>query len=813
MMKTKTMKGRRRNPINFLLSRGIDKFHDDGFEGSLDEEAIFKTVFFGHENGRSSKKCIVTGAINFEVDDNTPKNVSFLSNSEHSVMTSQQDLMYSEEHSKHGSPSEEFTEAKRRKVSVLEHSSAKSYSENVINYATPSKEVDSSLCRPVSIVTCHLIETSADGLKSTSYLHKCRVGDLDATKHRVSYTNTNYPKVTDVIKANSSPASQESRASKLLISSPEPIRYLKPRRIDSFFMELDEDEISESSTQLTSNIDFEDGNNKPTSKFKKSVKREKGRKRKSMSPRDLKKRSLNKLSGVKRKTRVRNVLNKNKNRKGSCRLLPRQHHVEKNASLLGVTTVLSWLIDFGVIYIHEIIQYRNPRDNSVVKDGLITRDGIMCRCCEKVFSVTKFKRHAGFSLNCPCLNLFMESGKSFTLCQLEAWSTEYKVKEGVTQTVEIEEIDQNDDSCGVCGDGGELICCDNCPSTFHLACLSLQEIPDGDWYCSNCSCWSCGNVVSNNAALISGVLKCLQCKHKYHEECVMVNGLGCESVPSTWFCSESCKEIHMGLDSRVGLMNSIANGYSWTLLKCTHGDQKVLSNQHFVALKVECNLKLAVAIKIMEECFIPMVDPRTGIDMISHVLYNLGSEFARLEYEGFYTMVLEKDDMLLCVASIRIHGTGVAEMPLIATCSKYQRQGMCRRLLNAIEELLKSLKIEKLVLSAIPNLVEMWTKEFGFTHLDPEDKKNMSKTNMMVFPGTVWLTKTMYQGSIQIQSCPNEASVPQPYFGLIEDKIISISCKEVLQEDQNHEVDLKLPNKEHHMGFEGVSCEMVCSVT
>lgn len=149
--------------------------------------------------------------------------------------------------------------------------------------------------------------------------------------------------------------------------------------------------------------------------------------------------------------------------------------MEKNASLLGVTTVLSWLIDFGVIYIQEVIQYRNPRDNSVVKDGLITRDGIMCRCCEKVFSVTKFKRHSGFSLNCLCLNLFMESGKSFTLCQLEAWSIEYKVKEGVTQTVQIEEIDQNDDSCGVCGDGGELICCDNCSSTFHhLACLSLQ---------------------------------------------------------------------------------------------------------------------------------------------------------------------------------------------------------------------------------------------------------------------------------------------------------------------------------------------------
>ncbi|KAL7604605.1 hypothetical protein Lser_V15G18806 [Lactuca serriola] len=88
----------------------------------------------------------------------------------------------------------------------------------------------------------------------------------------------------------------------------------------------------------------------------------------------------------------------------------------------------------------------------------------------------------------------MESGKSFILCQLEAWLVEYKVRRGAMRTVEVEEIDENDDSCGLCGDGGEL--------------------PEGNWYCSKCSCWICGNVVNDNEPSSLDGLKCLQCEHK-----------------------------------------------------------------------------------------------------------------------------------------------------------------------------------------------------------------------------------------------------------------------------------------------------------
>ncbi|XP_045025556.1 LOW QUALITY PROTEIN: PHD finger protein 12 [Daphnia magna] len=48
----------------------------------------------------------------------------------------------------------------------------------------------------------------------------------------------------------------------------------------------------------------------------------------------------------------------------------------------------------------------------------------------------------------------------------------------------------NRDSCDACKEGGELICCDSCPASFHLQChdppLEEADLPRGLWNCHSC---------------------------------------------------------------------------------------------------------------------------------------------------------------------------------------------------------------------------------------------------------------------------------------------------------------------------------------
>ncbi|KAL9263317.1 Increased DNA methylation 1-like protein, partial [Drosera capensis] len=427
----------------------------------------------------------------------------------------------------------------------------------------------------------------------------------------------------------------------------------------------------------------------------------------------------------------------------------------------GKRTLLSWMIDTGTIPLGGKLQYHFT--NKVVREGVLTRSGSLCGCCDKLLTLSEFADHSGIKYSQSYENLFLENGPSLLQCLTESWNKQEESRSSLFYDVRVDEDDPNDDSCSICGDGGDLICCDGCPSTFHPSCLNLQV----NFHQGN----GAALIVHASSVIYSAYLpqttmtiilypirlrSVATCARKNVEisvvtpeilKCAIINYVLVKRMPLiiNWKALDivgrtASRHISERLQQLVGVKFELGNAFRWSLIQRSGVKQTAPEMQ---IQEIENNSKLVIALSLMNECFLPFTDHRSGIDMLNNILYSHGSNFKRLNFSGFYTAILERGDEIVCAASIRIHGKLLAEMPFIGTSNAYRRQGMCRRLLNAIESALFSLGVEKLVIPAISELVETWTSVFGFKPLETSTKEGMSRMNMVVFPKTDMLEKTL----------------------------------------------------------------------
>ncbi|XP_047331058.1 uncharacterized protein LOC124934572 [Impatiens glandulifera] len=408
-------------------------------------------------------------------------------------------------------------------------------------------------------------------------------------------------------------------------------------------------------------------------------------------------------------------------------------------------TTLSWLIDNNAVLPGNKVYYISRKDRRKLAEGKIARNGITCDCCGQVFTLTKFEAHASGTNQRPAANIFLEDGRSLLECRSQFKSRDKLMnsmkKSKETKSDDISHDYINDYICSVCRLGGEIVMCDKCPSSYHISCLGLKDIPHGDWFCPSCCCGYCGrsefskdvNEVKNDS-----FLHCDQCQHKYHMECLKeMAHANSENVPmESCFCSKRCEEIFLGLELRLGKCISLGENLTWTLLKgvCSgDGPDK----------KSESYKKLNLALKVMHECFKLVKDPDTRRDIVEDVIFCRRSKLNRLNFKGFFTVILEKKNEIVSVANFRIHGEKVVEMPLVATRFKYRKSGMCRILMNEFEKMLSELGIQRIVLPAVSSVVNTWKNAFGFSEIKECEKLMFLNNTFLNFEGTVMCHKLL----------------------------------------------------------------------
>lgn len=107
-----------------------------------------------------------------------------------------------------------------------------------------------------------------------------------------------------------------------------------------------------------------------------------------------------------------------------------------------------------------------------------------------------------------------------------------KAVPSIMKTAKQRKEDPYDDECFICGEGGDLVICDyqDCYKVYHLSCIGIKELPDGDFHCQRHLCCVCGDKTAE--------YHCFYCPRSYCE--VHYNDKLQVTDSASFKCLESC---------------------------------------------------------------------------------------------------------------------------------------------------------------------------------------------------------------------------------------------------------------------------------
>jgi len=382
----------------------------------------------------------------------------------------------------------------------------------------------------------------------------------------------------------------------------------------------------------------------------------------------------------------------------------------------------------------DVVTYMGTGQQPIIT-GTIVIDpanvsGIRCHHCNTIISASQFEAHAGRgSRRTPYDNIFTSSGES--LKEIAARMPDDVDYASMSQTYGS----RRQQLSALRNRGG----------------VPENELDDSAEILGGC-CICNETDFTRDGFDDRTIIICDQCELEHHVGCLRKTGkCDLKAIPEgEWFCSEGCSLVHDVLSAQV----------SKGAVPLPSDDDRPLEWQMLHSKGVEMLTgDLEVVRSILQSSFDPIIDVRSNTDLLP-IMVRSGS-FREWDYNGMHCLLLRVAGEPAAAALVRVFGQRFAELPLIATSTEYRRQGLCRKLMDALIEVLNEAGVNRLCLPAASETRETWKSGFGFVPMQPMDVTwATTELRMLQFPGTVMMQREIMPGGISESLRPDGWTPP-----------------------------------------------------